>query len=152
MSTSGEISKMIEQLYDIERILSAIQKKPHQYAGVALHSNEAHTLTIIAFHEGISQVELTERMYRTKGATSVMVDKLVAKGLIRRERMDDDQRRYLLTLTEHGHTVHAAHMAYDEAHVQMAAGKLAYSEEEFVAANRVLASVIAVYADYAKNP
>ena len=83
---------------------------PHLTTAEFLTPTEAHTLKMIALNEGISQTELSEQMYRTAGATSVMVDKLVEKGLVHRQRVDGDQRRYLLTLTDRGRLVHASHI------------------------------------------
>lgn len=146
MSVSDEITKMIELLYTMDRIILAMQKKPHDYGGELLHANEAHTLKAIAQDEGISQTELSELMFRTKGATSVVVDKLVEKGLVRRERVDGDQRRYLLTLTEKGWAVHRAHLDYDDRHVQKAGREVGLSVEELETANRALERITQFYA------
>lgn len=145
MSSVDEIAKLLEKLYAIERIMNAIQKKPREYAGTSLYANEAHTLQLIAQNEGISQAELSERMYRTKGATSVMVDKLVKKGLVNRCREDGNQRRYLLTLTEHGRNVSEAHEEYDTQHARWAAEQLGLSQEELQNTNHTMESVIEVY-------
>lgn len=146
MSTADEVSKMIEHLYTMDRILLAMQKKPHDYGGVFLHANEAHTLKAIAQHEGISQTELSDQMLRTKGATSVVVDKLVEKGLVTRSRVEGDQRRYLLALTEKGWSVHQAHIEYDERHAHMAAREVGLTTEELETANRALERVTRFYA------
>lgn len=148
MSTLELMNKTIEKLYAIDRIITAMQKRPHNYAGECLHSNEAHTLKMIAENEGISQAELSDRMLRTKGATSVMVDKLVSYGLVHRERENGNQRRYLLTLTEHGWTVHRAHMNYDESHARYAAQKLGMSAEELVDLNDKLDHIIQFYSTH----
>lgn len=145
MSLTEQISVLIEQMYNLDRILTAMEKRPRAYLGVSLYSNEAHTLKQIAQNEGISQAELSERMYRTKGATSIAVDKLVEKGLIRREREEDNQRRYLLTLTDLGHQVNEAHLRYDEEHALWASEHLGAAEEELETTSRVLAQVIALY-------
>lgn len=148
MSTVDEISNLIEHLYALDRILNAMEKRPVVYEGIALHSNESHTLKQIAMDEGLSQADLSQRMYRTKGATSVAVDKLVEKGLIRREREEGNQRRYLLTLTDLGRRVNEAHLRYDEAHVHWVAPRLGLSEEELQAANRTLEQVVRIYANH----
>ncbi|MTQ96072.1 MarR family transcriptional regulator [Pseudoflavonifractor sp. BIOML-A6] len=145
MSSIDEISQMIEHLYTMERIITAIQKRPIDYGGVSLHANEAHTLKMIALNEGISQTELSEQMYRTKGATSVMVDKLVEKGLVHRQRVDGDQRRYLLTLTDRGRLVHASHIDRDAAHARWASEHLGLEEAELKTANEALSQIIAFY-------
>ena len=147
MSTVEEISKMIEQLYTIDRIITAMQKKPHTYEGVRLYANEAHTLKAIAEEEGISQAALSDRMIRTKGATSVMVDKLVEKGLVLRERERGNQRRYLLTLTDKGRRVNAAHLAFDMAHADDLALALELSEAELSTVNRTLQKTIRFYSE-----
>lgn len=145
MSTHDEFTNMIEQLYSLDRILTAMQKKPHAYSGVSLHSTEAHTLKMIALNQGISQAELSDRMLRTKGATSVMVDKLVEKSLVCRERVGDDQRRYLLTLTEKGEAVHAAHLTYDSLHMQKLGRELNLPEEDLATTCRTLEKLIGYY-------
>lgn len=148
MSTIDEISTLIDQLYTMDRILTAMQKRPIEYAGVSLHANEAHTLKAIAQNEGISQTELSDRMFRTKGATSVMVDKLVEKGLVHRQRVDGDQRRYLLTLTEQGRLVHRQHLAYDEAHARWAADRLGLEKDSLQVTNQVMEQLIHFYSEH----
>ena len=137
----------IESLYAVDRILTAIQKKPNEYAGISLYASEAHTLKLIAQNEGISQMELSEQMYRTKGATSVMVDKLVEKGLVNRNREEGNQRRYLLTLTELGRVVSQAHMDYDDEHARWVAEGLGLTEEELQVTDRSLNRIIEFYSE-----
>ena len=148
MPTVEEISKMIEQLYTMDRIISAMQKKPHDYGGELLYANEAHTLKAIAQNEGISQTELSDLMFRTKGATSIVVDKLVEKGLVNRRRVDQDQRRYLLSLTELGRQVHDRHLARDEAHAQWVAEQLGLEEDALRTTNDALSRFIQFYSDH----
>lgn len=148
MSTIDEISTLIDQIYTMDRIIAALQKRPIDYGGVFLYANEAHTLKTIAQNEGISQTELSDLMFRTKGATSIMVDKLVEKGLVSRQREDLDQRRYLLSVTELGRQVHARHLARDEAHAYRAAAQLELDEESIRTTNGVLTRIIAFYSDH----
>lgn len=145
MASVDEITKLIENLYTVDRLMTAIQKKPNTYAQTKLHANEAHTLERIACKEGISQSELSEQMHRTKGATSVMVDKLVKKGLVNRQREEGNQRRYLLTLTEKGRSVNEAHSVYDAQHAEGVAKNLSVSEEELLVTNQTLQRVIEFY-------
>lgn len=147
MSTVATMFKTIEKLYTIDRIITALQKKPHDYDGVLIHANEAHTLKLIGEHEGISQAELSEQMFRTNGATSMVVDKLVARGLVHRTREEGNQRRYLLTLTPRGWDVHRAHMAYDESHARHAVQVLDMDEEELLLLNEQLEKIIQFYAE-----
>ncbi len=148
MPIQQHLSTLIDQLHILKRITSAIEKQPKTYMGVSLHSNEAHTLKLIAQNEGISQADLSERMYRTKGATSVAVDKLVKKGLIHREREEGNQRRYLLTLTDLGRQVNAAHLCYDDDHTEWAAKYLDLTEEELAVTIKTVDRIIALYSQH----
>ncbi|MCI8969926.1 MAG: MarR family transcriptional regulator [Oscillibacter sp.] len=152
MSLPDCFTALLDQFYNMERIITAIEKQPKTYEGVSLHANESHTLKLIAQSEGISQADLSERMYRTKGATSIAVDKLVKKGLIRREREEGNQRRYLLTLTGLGWRVHEAHLRYDAANAEWAAGLLDLTEQDLETTIRTLDRVITLYSRrYLKN-
>lgn len=142
---SNDMTNLFEKLYSIERLIAALQKKPHLYAGILLYANESHTLKLIAQQEGISQAEISEQTYRTKGATSNMVDKLVIKGLVNRQREEGNQRRYLLTLTELGREVHNLHIAYDEKQAGQLLKGLDLSEEELAAGNQLLSKIIEFY-------
>ena len=145
MPTTDTIARLMEQLDDLDRVLAARQKRPVDCAGVSLHANEAQTLKMIARNEGISQTALSEQMFRTKGATSVMVDKLVEKGLVCRRRVDGDQRRCLLTLTDQGRAAYAARMAQRDAQVHAAARQLDLSDAALDAANETLAQLLRFY-------
>ncbi len=70
-----------------------MEEEPKYYGTEELlYTNEVHTLKIIAQNEGITQKQLTDKMFRTKGATSVMIKKLEKKGLIIRQEDKMDAR------------------------------------------------------------
>lgn len=148
MSIPEQITTLIEQLYTLDRITAAIEKQPKTYLNISMNANDAHTLKHIAQHEGISQTDLSERMYRTPGATSLAVDKLVKKGLVRRDREDGNSRRYVLTLTELGRQVNDAHLRYDKDHTEWAAQHLDLTEEELAATIQALDRFIQFYAEH----
>jgi MarR family transcriptional regulator, 2-MHQ and catechol-resistance regulon repressor len=66
--------------------------------------------------DGMTCSELSARTLVTKGTLTGVLDRLVAKGLIRRESVDSDRRRIRIQLTEKGNTVfrktYAAHIAF----------------------------------------
>ena len=130
MSVEKSIADVLEKLYAVNRIINAMHKKPHMYLDESLHASESHALKRIAENEGISQAELSDQLFCTPGATSVLVGNLVDRGLVRREREKGNQRRYLLTLTEHGREVHAAHIAFDEENARRANESMGLSEEQ----------------------
>jgi DNA-binding MarR family transcriptional regulator len=52
--------------------------------------------------DGITQKELTSRLFKDQPTTTRMLDKLENKGIIRREDAADDRRAFLIYLTEEG--------------------------------------------------
>ncbi len=75
-------------------------------------------LSTLTEQEGISQKELAERLYVTKGNVSGLIDRLVEAGLVERRAIPDDRRFYALFLTPQGKTLAergiAAHRDYVE--------------------------------------
>jgi DNA-binding MarR family transcriptional regulator len=59
-------------------------------------------LTTLSQSEGISQQELAERLYVTKGNISILVDKLAANGYVERLPSTLDRRTWAINLTERG--------------------------------------------------
>lgn len=66
--------------------------------------------------DGMTCSELSARTLVTKGTLTGVLDRLVAKGLIRREPVDNDRRRIRVQLTEKGDSLfretYAAHIAF----------------------------------------
>jgi DNA-binding MarR family transcriptional regulator len=60
------------------------------------------TLTLIARNPGISQTELSHANGRDKSSLTPVVEDLVRRGLVERERMRHDRRTYCLRLTPAG--------------------------------------------------
>lgn len=59
-------------------------------------------LSTLTEQEGITQRDLAERLYVTKGNVSGLVDRLVEAGLVDRRSIPGDRRSYALHLTEEG--------------------------------------------------
>jgi DNA-binding MarR family transcriptional regulator len=149
MKEMKESIRLMENLYAVERIVTAMEKEPKYYGTEELlYANEVHTLKMVAQQEGITQKELTEMMLRTKGATSVMIKKLEKKGLITREEDEKDARALRLYLTEKGKRVHQCHLEYDEKVIGFWMKELEFSWEEISTANYVLEKYIRYVGDW----
>lgn len=151
MSVSNEIYHLINQLYTIELIMKALRVRPRNYLGEELYDNESHTLEMIVENEGISQAGITEKMFRTKGSTSVMVDKLIEKGLVSREKSESDRRYSVLVPTEKGREVNQAHINRDMEHASIVAESIDLCEEELKETNKSLEKLIEFYTEFQKN-
>jgi DNA-binding MarR family transcriptional regulator len=63
---------------------------------------QCDVLTTLTEREGVSQQELAERLYVTKGNISGLVDRLEAAGLVERRSIAGDKRSHAIFLTPTG--------------------------------------------------
>src|SRR5579863_10596828 len=63
---------------------------------------QCDVLTTLTEREGISQQELAQRLYVTKGNISGLLDRLERLGLVERRATPGDRRQYAIALTEAG--------------------------------------------------
>jgi DNA-binding MarR family transcriptional regulator len=81
-------------------------------------------LSTLTEREGISQSELAERLYVTKGNVSGLVDRLVQAGLVERRAIAGDRRSYAMHLTPEGRRLAEAGIAAQRDFVASTLGKL----------------------------
>lgn len=81
-------------------------------------------LSTLTEQEGISQSELAERLYVTKGNVSGLVDRLVQAGLVERRAIAGDRRSYAMHLTPEGRRLAEAGIASQRDFVASTLGKL----------------------------
>jgi len=71
-------------------------------APLDLTQRQSAVLEMIGVNECVSQVRLAERLGVDRATMMVIIDRLEARGLVRRERSKGDRRRQDLHLTEAG--------------------------------------------------
>ena len=81
-------------------------------------------LSTLTEQEGISQSELAEKLYVTKGNVSGLVDRLVQAGLVERRAIAGDRRSYAMHLTPEGRRLAEAGIAAQRDFVAGTLGKL----------------------------
>ncbi|MCU4177918.1 MarR family winged helix-turn-helix transcriptional regulator [Bosea sp. BH3] len=81
-------------------------------------------LSTLTEQEGISQSELAQRLYVTKGNVSGLVDRLVQAGLVERRAIAGDRRSYAMHLTPEGRRLAEAGIAAQRDFVASTLGKL----------------------------
>jgi DNA-binding MarR family transcriptional regulator len=81
-------------------------------------------LSTLTEAEGLTQRDLAERLYVTKGNVSGLVDRLVEAGLVDRRPIPGDRRSHSLHLTEEGRRAAAAGMQLQQQFVIDTVGKL----------------------------
>jgi MarR family transcriptional regulator, organic hydroperoxide resistance regulator len=102
-------------------------------------------LSTLTEREGLSQQELAERLYVTKGNVSGLLDRMVEADLVERRSIPGDRRSNALYLTKKGRDLAEKGIAAQRAYVQRTLGSLTNRDladlERIVLAWRDLARV-----------
>lgn len=85
---------------------------------------QCDVLTTLSEKEGISQQELAQKLYVTKGNISGLVDRLTEAGFVERRTIDGDRRSHALFLTKAGHKMAAEGIEVQKVYVAETFGRL----------------------------
>lgn len=97
----------------------------HDYGlGIPLTMIDAHTLTYIEEHPGVTVTELAAYWNKTKGALSQTVSRLCRIGLVTKEKREGNDKNLLLYVTELGLNLSKAHKLYDTVDIAKTMGEL----------------------------
>jgi DNA-binding MarR family transcriptional regulator len=103
---------------------------------LGLTAPQCDVLTTLTEREGVSQQELAERLYVTKGNISGLIDRLVASGLVERRTIAEDRRSHAIYLTLAGHGRAQEAIAMQREFVAQTFGQL--SPEKLIAFEELL--------------
>ena len=92
--------------------------------GLGLSIPQFDLLSTLTEREGLSQQELAERLYVTKGNVSGLLDRMVEAGLVERRAIPDDRRSNALHLTPKGRSLAEQGIAAQKAYVARTLGTL----------------------------
>ncbi|MGO4573013.1 MarR family winged helix-turn-helix transcriptional regulator [Microvirga sp. 2TAF3] len=81
-------------------------------------------LSTLTEREGLSQQELAERLYVTKGNVSGLLDRMVEAGLVERRAIPGDRRSNALHLTKKGRDLAERGIAAQKSYVEGTLGSL----------------------------
>ncbi len=99
-------------------VICRTARKIHQYMTKLLAEHNITpeqwvVLQIVSNEENLSQQELSCRLEKDKNSTKALVDRLVKKGLLSRQRDTADKRLYQLQATQEGHELAQSIAAQD---------------------------------------
>jgi MarR family transcriptional regulator, organic hydroperoxide resistance regulator len=91
---------------------------------VGLSIPQFDVLSTLTEREGISQSDLAERLYVTKGNVSGLIDRLVEAGYVVRRNAPGDRRSNAVFLTDEGRKIAEQGLALQKAFVAETLGKI----------------------------
>lgn len=92
--------------------------------GVGLSVAQTDVLSTLTEREGISQQELAQRLYVTKGNISGLIDRLEAVGYVERRSLASDRRSHAIHLTDAGRLAASRGVEAQRAFVRETLGRL----------------------------
>ncbi len=85
---------------------------------------QCDVLTTLTEKEGVSQQDLAQRLYVTKGNISGLIDRLALAGLVERRSIAGDKRQHAIYLTQSGRAAAEAAIGVQHALIARTFGKL----------------------------
>jgi MarR family transcriptional regulator, organic hydroperoxide resistance regulator len=95
-----------------------------QLRAIGLSIPQFDVISTLTEREGITQQDLAERLYVTKGNVSGLIDRMVDAGLVERRPIAGDRRSHALHLTPHGRTLAEQGIALQRSYVEATLGRL----------------------------
>ena len=95
-----------------------------QLRGIGLSIPQFDVISTLTEREGITQQELAERLYVTKGNVSGLIDRMVDAGLVERRPIAGDRRSHALHLTERGRGLADQGISLQRSYVEATLGRL----------------------------
>lgn len=91
---------------------------------IGLSIPQFDVISTLTEREGMTQQDLAERLYVTKGNVSGLIDRLVEAGLVERRPIPEDRRSHALHLTAAGAALARRGIAVQAAYVARTLGRL----------------------------
>ena len=89
---------------------------------------QCDVLCALMEREGVSQQDLAERLFVTKGNISGLIDRLVSSQLVERRKLKGDRRTHAIYLTPQGRNLGVQGSALQRAFVEQVLGRLDHAQ------------------------
>lgn len=125
MADDESTERAIRVWFRFLRLESRLQSTvAEELRAIGLSVPQCDVLTTLTEAEGISQQELAQRLYVTKGNISGLLDRLERAGLVERRSTASDRRQYAIYLTAAGRESADQAIALQHALIAATLGKL----------------------------
>jgi DNA-binding MarR family transcriptional regulator len=125
MADNESNDRAIRVWFRFVRLESRIQSTvAERLRAIGLSVPQCDVLTTLTEAEGISQQELAQRLYVTKGNISGLLDRLERAGLVERRSTAADRRQYAIYLTPKGRSAAGHAIAVQHALIAATLGRL----------------------------
>jgi len=112
----------VEALRQLVRLLHDSARMAQGRTGIS--GAQLFVLRVLAEHPGLSINDLAERTMTHQSSVSVVVSRLLMRGLVARQSSPDDRRRQLVTLTARGRVLYRTSPAVAQERIVDAVRKL----------------------------
>ncbi len=107
----AKVRELREHVHRISRRIKAVDAACVGQVASDVTLPEMRVIEVLGDHPGCIMRELADHLLAAVSTTTGLVDKLVQKGLVKRERADDDRRIVRVELSESGRQIYDAVMA-----------------------------------------
>lgn len=124
-------SELNDLLIDIYRNIQCLEETELKNSRLNLSINEMHLIELIGKSEtGITVSAIAQQLKVTKPSVTVAVNKLLQKGYCKKQRVEEDGRAVLVSLTKSGRHVEAFHARCHRNMVREVSDDLTSTEKE----------------------
>lgn len=122
-------NELKERVVRITRLISTAAEDAMERCNIAdLTATQLHYLEVIGELDHPTLTELAAALGLTKPSVTIVVDRLVAKGFVRKQSSNTDKRSSFLYLTESGEQMNKRHDYAHESMIDMITSKLDMDE------------------------
>jgi DNA-binding MarR family transcriptional regulator len=113
MNSSKNYTDVINRIAKVINIFIAIDRRPYKF-GITepLYPSEIHTIDAIGENEGLNFTDLSDKMGVSRAAISQIIKKMEKKDLVKRYKVDGNDKETLLRLTKKSRTAFDEHKKY----------------------------------------
>jgi MarR family transcriptional regulator, organic hydroperoxide resistance regulator len=131
MTDRNNPEKSIRVWFRLVRMMARMQAAiSDRLREIGISISQCDVLTTLTEQEGVSQQQLAERLYVTKGNISGLLDRLEEAGFVERRAAVSDRRQYSIHLTESGRAMAERAIAVQHKWIASTLGRMTEADLE----------------------